>query len=114
VSRSGWVAAGVGAAVSAVANPAIRKGYWQLYWAVGGVVRNPPMEWVDQHYLRADVAEKVSRRARWRITRPTWTRHVGTVGFTCGCARSLFTGRMAFYRYGCPKHWPKPAGDDDA
>jgi hypothetical protein len=103
VNRKRWLAAGVGAAVSAVANPAIRKGYWQLHWAVDGVVRNPPMEWMDQDTGQVAETERMTRRMRWTITRPMWTRKVGTVALSCGCGRRV-TGRMAWFAADCPKH----------
>lgn len=103
MKRGPWVAFGIGAAVSTAANPAIRKGYWQLYWAVEGVIRNRPMEWEDPETGEIAETERMTRRMRWTITRPIWTRRVGAVGLSCGCGRWV-TGRMAWYSADCAKH----------
>lgn len=108
-TRADRYAAAVGFLTAAVATPSIRKGTRQLWWSTTRLIRNQPLEWGEPgNIVHTDY---VPRRVRWQITRPHWTRRVGTYGMPCGCSRR-FTGRMAFYRWRCPIHMPEYADQE--
>jgi hypothetical protein len=95
-------AAGTLPAVAVAAYPPARKGAVQLGSAVYGVIRNPPMEWVDQDTGKVSEVDRFTRRQRWQITRPRWWYTLGAKKLGCGCTRRL--GRFTLYSARCPKH----------
>lgn len=90
-----------GALITAAADPGIRRGVSQLYHAVDGVIRNPPMEWEDPETGEVAETERMSRRLRWRITRPIWFYTLGAHKLPCGCTRRF---RITLYSANCTKH----------
>jgi hypothetical protein len=66
------------------------------------LVRNPPLEFVDDDDIVVD-SWQASRRERWELMKPHWWYTTFARELSCGCTRRWW-GTVTLYDASCQKH----------